>query len=121
MCPALHITHGICMLERDIADVLPPLRLGLKYLNILDLQKVHKTPKPGNNRCPIAYMRRGMDAAMDRLTRALWPSVTYWNLGQRREADSTSSNKHPYHAARIEALKRVYMLRKIGSRRKIHS
>lgn len=92
------------MLEEDVLDVIKPMRAGLdvfaEILPVIHLKELFKEP---TMKAKKEYVEQSLITAFQRLTRALWPSTTYWDLTPGNRRDYKPSCRNMYHKRRYHA------------------
>lgn len=92
------------MLEEDVLDVIRPMRAGLAvFAELMPYARFPTMFKDTQLKAKKEYSDQALITAFQRLTRALWPSTTYWDLtpGNRRNYKPSLTNlyhKRRYHA-----------------------
>jgi hypothetical protein len=101
----LHVKDGLCLLERDLADILHPVRTSFSFLAVVRHCEMYGYTLTPPYAAMKTYMRQAISAMFDRLTRAFWPSVTYWDLGTPDKPEFVPAETSDFHRMRWDAMK----------------
>lgn len=107
----LHVRGGIVILEEDVQYILKPMRAGLTYF-----YEVHPWTQnrimmaTASMKAKKSHYEQALMTAFDRITRALWPSVTYWDLLPATRRTFRPKSCNAYHKLRWNAFLGEYFL-----------
>lgn len=106
----LHIRRGVAMLHEDVLDVVKPMRAGLAMFSevlphLRESRDYTKTKRKvdAETRAKLEYVEESLMTAFWRLTRAIWPGKTYWDLLPGTRRDYKPSRGAEYHKTRYHA------------------
>ena len=93
------------MLEEDVKDVVQHLRIAMTLFveMIPDIDDQYRQDLP-EVKAHKAFVLQSFNTAFLKLTRALWPSTTYWNLLPGNRVKYNPDRGNLYHKRRYHAM-----------------
>lgn len=104
----VHLGDGICMLKTDWAEALVILETVAPYLQLVLMGAPFSNNIDKDSKTLRKYYTGVLNTAFDKLTRALWPSVSYWTLIDWSNMGGLPVNSFDFHKVRWRALLREY-------------
>lgn len=93
------------MLEEDVKDVVQHLRIAMTLFveMIPDMEDKYNEDLP-EVKAHKGFVLQSFNTAFLKLTRALWPSTTYWNLLPGNRVKYNPDRGNLYHKRRYHAM-----------------
>lgn len=99
----IHVVNGLCLLKSDWVEILPILKSLMPHFHLLKFAPPVVRDMDPTSKQLRTYYASVLNSAFDKLTRALWPSVSYWTLTDwmNRKVDPLDAY---FHQTRFSAL-----------------